>query len=131
MSASSTVTEGDEENGVGIVVSRIAIYCDSEEEPAKIISFPRPMERSEPVDDAPIRVRERRTFFGSTGKQRSVMSSSIGCWANDMNTGDYWIPPENECNKNEPLVVDFRCACFKLTGAFLRRNFVGLALTSL
>ena len=117
MSASSTVTEGDEENGVGIVVSREHVLnCDSGEEPAKIISFPRLTERSEPVDDAPIGVREKRSLFGSIGKQRSAMSSSIGCWANDMNTGDYWIPPENECNKNEPLVVDFRCACFKLTG---------------
>ena len=56
---------------------------------------------------------DKRSVFGSSDRYNS--SSNIGCWEDDINTGEYWMPPENEYNVNEPLVVDFRCACFKLT----------------
>eukprot|EP00956_Cyclotella_meneghiniana_P040707 scaffold202997_cov36-Cyclotella_meneghiniana.AAC.1 len=59
-------------------------------------------------------VESSRSLFGGLSRHNSTVSN-IGCWENDINSGDYWIPPENECNKNDPLVVDFRCACFKLT----------------
>ena len=56
---------------------------------------------------------DKRSVFGSSDRYNST--SNIGCWEDDINTGEYWMPPENEYNVNEPLVVDFRCACFKLT----------------
>lgn len=58
------------------------------------------------------------SLFGSKGNNRfkSTMRSTIGNWVDDLNSGDYWMPPQNEDNVENPLQVDFRCACFKLTG---------------
>ncbi len=56
---------------------------------------------------------EKRSVFGKS--RINSMQSNIGCWEDDINTGEYWMPPENEYHVNEPLIVDFRCACFKLT----------------
>ena len=56
---------------------------------------------------------ERRSVFGSNvGYRGNSLSSNIGRYIDDLQSGDYWMPPtENE----DPLQVDFRCACFKLT----------------
>lgn len=58
---------------------------------------------------------EKRSVFGRSNSIYNSMRSNIGCWEDDINTGEYWMPPTNEYHVNEPLVVDFRCACFKLT----------------
>ena len=58
-----------------------------------------------------------RSAFGNS-KQMSTrfhsVKSNIGSYGDDdLFSGEYWIPPQND--DNLPIVVDFRCACFKLT----------------
>eukprot|EP00956_Cyclotella_meneghiniana_P035271 scaffold113222_cov40-Cyclotella_meneghiniana.AAC.2 len=86
------------DNNINITIVHDDLISNCQEEPAKVKFKPKPMGRIAYAArgvSATSNVESSRSLFGGGG--------------------DYWIPPENECNKNEPLIVDFRCACFKLT----------------
>jgi len=58
-----------------------------------------------------------RSAFGNSKNMSTrfhSVKSNIGSYGDDdLFSGEYWIPPQND--DNLPIVVDFRCACFKLT----------------